>query len=453
MNFYNDIFLPAQRIVRKYRCWYDREYHRDPLHPAVFMLLKSHRPIDWHRLLLEHPHRAKTDPSRLAYTRDEQSGEADRQVVTSIGKYLTRHFDVPDHVIRDAVALCGVGTEQIKILSTTAEFVDAVQRGPHSCMCWSARDFILCKDGEARHPYAVYDPAYGWRMAVRIDADGDIVGRALLNEDTDAGVKYWVRSYKKHNGGGYSYADEVLEAWLKEQGYKHWSSWHDGAQLAYYETRNDFLAPYIDGDERNVRLTHRGELFIDSDGDYLCNNTDGTSDGANRCTCPDCGERVDENDMRGTGRYGDHYVCESCLDNDYIYVTGRRGEEYYVFNDNAIEVDGNWYDSDYLDDNDIVALHNGDYTHSDNAVRCEDDDCYYLSDDEDVIYCEYDSEYHLVSNCVETVDQGWVHEDDAWRCEGSDNWYSDDTASVTIDGCKYHPDNTPKQEELFEDQE
>jgi len=452
MTFYKDIFEPAQSVVRRHREWYFRESNKYPLHPAVINLLKYRRPKDWHLLLLEHPHRSTTDTTRLAYTRDERSGEADRQVVTSIGKYLMRHFDVPDHTIRDLVAFYTMADDNIKILDKVTDIIDAVQRGPYSCMCWSSRDLVECRDGVERHPYAVYDPAYGWRMAVRIAPDGDIVGRALLNTDPN-GDGYWVRSYKKNTntGGGYSYADEKIEAWLKEQGYEHRSEWHDGAQLAYYETRSDFLVPYIDGDTQRVTLTYKGALCIDDDGEYECNNTDGAPERGGRCTCPDCGERCDEDDMHSTGYDGDHMVCESCLYDDYTCVTGRRGDEYYVPNDDAIEADGNWYDTNYLDTNNIVELSNGDYTHSDNAVRCEDDDEWYHVDDPDVIFCEYDDMYHLRDNCVETVDEGWVHQDDAWQCEGSSNWYSDNVDYVLVDYCKYHPDHTPEQEELFEE--
>jgi hypothetical protein len=182
-------------------------------------------------------------------------------------------------------------------------------------------------------------------------------------------------------------------------------------------------------------------------------NTDGTPDQQGRFTCPDCGERCDEDDMRSVGYHGDHVVCDNCVDSDYTYVTGRRGDEYYVPNDDAVEVDDNWYDRHYLDDNDIVELANGDYAHHDNAVRCDDDDEWYHIDDSDIIFCEYDDKYHHINNCVETVDHGWVHEDDAWMCYASDKYYSDNIDHVLIDGCKYHPDHTPAQDELFNTEE
>jgi hypothetical protein len=261
-----------------------------------------------------------------------------------------------------------------------------------------------------------------------------------------ADANYWVRSFGKQEGSSYSYTDERLEAWLKERGYVRWNYWHDGAQLAYIPTRHgDFLAPYLDGDTTHASL-YGDTLTIDESGDYELRNTDGTPSSPSRVTCPDCGERCHEDDMRSVGYHGDHSVCENCVDNDYIYAIGRRREEYYVPNGDAVEVDGSWYVYDYLDDNDIVELANGDYTHHDNAVRCDDDDEWYHIEDSDIIHCDYDDKYHHIDNCVETVDEGWVHCDDAWMCYASSKYYSDSTDYVLVDGEKYHPDNAPETE-------
>ena len=453
MKWYESTFMAAVFIVGHRRNWFYRETSRHVLHPSVKRLLvDDHRPRDWHQLLLEWPHVAQTDRERLAYTRDERSGEADRQVITSVGKYLHRHFDLPDHIIRDAVALYVGGTDTYKMLHTVDEIVHAVNNGPHSCMCWSDRSFVRCYDGVDRHPYAVYDPQYGWHMAVRIAPSGDIVGRALLNTDDADDTKYWVRSFGKQEGSSYSHSDEKLEAWLKSQGYRKRDGWAEGQRLAYIPLREDhFLAPYLDGDNTCAELDG-GKLTIAYEGEYNLRNTDGTPDCQGSVNCGDCGDRCNEDNLTYVGYHEDHGVCQCCLDY-YTYATGRRGNQYYVHNDSAVEVDGDWYDSEYLGDNDIVELANGDYRHSDKAVLCTDDDEWYADDDEDLVYCEYDSQYHLVHNCVDTEDEGWVHKDDAWQCTGSDRWYSDNTDYVEIDDCRYHPDHTPAQEDLFNTEE
>jgi hypothetical protein len=456
MSFYNNIFFPAADIVYHRRDWFRRERLRSPLHPAVKTLLeRDYRPIYWQRLLLEWPHVSSTDRTRIAYTRDERAGEFDRQTVTTVGKYLSRHFDLPDHIIRDAVASYIGNVDRYQILRTVDEMVHAVNAGPHSCMRWSGRDGLHCADGIERHPYAAYDPQYGWHIAVRVSPEGDIVGRALLN--VDDGVDYWIRSFGYSEGTSYSHTDQKLEAWLKEQGYVKYHQWHDGAQLACYKLhRNEFLGPYVDGDLHTASIeTHHADgvprMFLDPDGDYELRRQDGFVDEVDRHTCPQCGDRCDVDDMHSIGYHGEDSACQSCIENDYTYVTGRAGDSYYVHNDCAIEADGDWYDRGYLERNDIVQLENGDYTSLDNAVLCDDDDEWYSNDDSDIVYCEYDNKYHHIDNCVETKDNGYVHEGDAWQCEGSSNWYSDSADFVIVDDMKYHPDHTPAQEELFEE--
>ena len=448
-HFYN-FFNEAMWIVRRHRQWYWQLTDKfGDMHPAVIEAYRITMPHDWQQLLLEWPHRSETDASRIAYTRDERAGVDDRQVVTAIGKYLARHFDLPDHIIRDLVAKHTAGKSEFKFLNTVEGMVDAVNKGPHSCMCWHARENVRCSDGVRRHPYAAYDPQYGWHMAVRIGETGSIDGRALCNDD--GGDKYFVRSYKRDPNGGYSYSDEFLEAWLKAQGYNHRSEWVYGTAMAYHATSDDFLAPYIDGDNRDVNVCRRPDgntyLIIDEDGEYTCDNTYGTpSGGRGRTTCDDCGERCDEDNTYWTGFHEDNRVCECCIDN-YRIVRGRRGNMYYVLSDYCVYVESQdeHYDEDYLDDNNIVSLANGDYEHTDNAVEVDGD--WYHTEDEDIVYDEYNDCHQLIRNCTYTEDMGHVHTDDVWQCQSTYLYYSDNIEPVTIDGETYHPDNAPETED------
>ena len=405
------------------RDWHQREQFKYRLHPAVIKALESdYRPTDWHLLTLEWPHVSETDSTRLAYTRDERSGIADRQVITSVGKYLTRHFPtMPDHEIRNLVALYSAG-ESCKFVYTMAEMLYHLHRGPSSCMAGTRT--VRCFDGQSRHPYEVYDPKFGWHMAVRIEND-ETVGRALCMTDGDD--KYFVRTYKKT--GGVSTADERLHAWLLEQGYKHSSYYLDGTKLAYYETSNDFLAPYIDGGEQHVDIG-RGCLEIDSNGEYDCSNTDGSPSGGSRITCDDCGDRFDDGDGYWVGIYEETHVCESCCNDNYTYAYSRRGNQYYIRNDDTIQVGDYYYDTDYLSDNNIVELADGSYEDMEYCVLINDE--WYRTDDEDVCYAEDVEEYCL--------------KDDCWQCDGSGNWYTDETAALMDnDGNRYHEDHAPEQ--------
>jgi hypothetical protein len=449
--WYDNVLMQAARIVSDgvytfkngeyvYSCkgreWFERERRRYTFHHAVCSMIvrELYKPDDWQQLLLEWPHKSETDPNRIAYTRDERAGEQDRQVITTMGKYLTRHFPhAPDHVIRDIVAQYTY-EGGIEITNDIEKMIHAVMNGPRSCM--SSAFNIRCSDGIRRHPYAVYQPAYGWSMAIRLDTDKTVLGRCLLWTDPNDGEnKMFVRSYKRERDcTSHSGTDEAIESHLRANGFKKWEDWAEGARLELFEVDGGgYLMPYIDGGTQNVRINNRNEMFIDADGDIESSSTSGMADVCN-CNCDDCGARFNDDDEGGwTGVYEDNHVCQSCLDNEYTYAYSRRGNQYYIENDRVTYVNGDYYDIEYLDDNNIVELHDGEYEDLDNAVYVESEDAYYRCDDDDVCYAEDTNQHELRENC--------------WQCNESGNWYTDGEKCVEIDGDKYHPDNAPEVEE------
>jgi hypothetical protein len=418
------------RYVQRYdgRAWFVREYRNANCHPAVIAMMEQYKPHRWQQLLLEWPHKSATDPNRIAYTRDERSGEADRQTVTTIGKYLTRHFPhAPDNLIRDIVAQHTYGGT-IRIVNTMDDIIKAVMDGPSSCM--TKRFDIMCQDNVARHPYAVYDPSLGWSMAVRYE-DGEVMGRCLIWTDPgNENCRGFVRSYKREKGyHSHSGRDEAIDAHLKNLGFEWWNGWRCGTPIMEYSLRRGgWLMPYIDG---SVQRVQECGFEIDDDGDIEASNTNGVANAFSH-TCEDCGHGVHEDDVRCVGPYDDRVVGECCID-DYTYVYGRRGNQYYVHNDDSVRVDDEYYHTDYLSDNNIVELHDGDYAHSDNAVYIDSQDEYYHVDDDDICYAENTNQYEMRSDC--------------WQCAESCNWYTDDEDSVEVDGETYHPDHAPEVEE------
>ena len=407
------------------RDWHGREQRKYDLHPAVVKALESdHRPYDWHLLTLEWPH-VSEDSTRLAYTRDDRAGEADRQTVTTVGKYITRHFrNMPDHDVRNLVALYAAG-ESCKWVYTMAEMLHHIMRGPTSCMGGSKHFDVHCADGIRRHPYEVYNPKYGWHMAVRIEND-DTVGRALCMADGDS--KYFVRSYRKTDG--YSPSDERLEAWLLSQGYTKQDYWENDTKLAHYAVSNDgILAPFIDGGHQYVDVCGN-HLELSSSGAYECSNTSGVVHDSDGEDCQDCGDRVREGDGYWAGRFEDIRLCEGCCENNYYYAYGRNGNQYYVHDNNVVHVNDEVYDEDCLSDNGIVQLENGEYASMDDSVDINGE--WYLYDDDRVVRCEDDDEHYLI-------------DDGCWQCEESGNWYSDSVDYVEVDDKKYHPDHAPEQ--------
>ena len=425
--------MEAISIKRDARYWIIREMDKYPMHPVIEASIKLVRPIDWHQLLLEWPHISEGDRTRIAYTQNEIKGQKNIQTVTSVGKYLNRHFPLPDHTIRDLVSRHG-SADTYKFVHTTAEMIYHLHRGPGSCMVWREDRGIRCDDGVTRHPYETYDPKYGWHMAVRISGD-ETIGRALCMTNSD-GTKYFVRSYARPaNNGGYSETDNGMENWLHEQGYVKESYWRDGEKLAYHGTCDVFLAPYLDGGDKRVSIDAGNKwVIVDSDGEFLCDQTGGcpTDDSGDYFECEDCGDRTAEDDGYWVGRGEDTRVCESCQENNYRYAYGRRGHQYYVHEDNAIYVDsqGEYYDVDYLDDNEIVELNNGDYVPLDEAIEV-DGDWYHIEDER---ICR-----------TEDTDEFLMRNEGCWQCEESGNWYTDAVDCVVVDGNKYHPDNAPER--------
>jgi hypothetical protein len=440
MTHTTDVYKNIQttlRILRGHRAWHADLQGRFKLHPVVDKLAQAYRPADWQRLVLEYPHQAESDRSRIAYTQTERKGHDDIQTVTTLGKYIKRHFpQVEDHTIRDAVAAYAV--TGCKIVRTTAEMLYHLARGPSSCM---KKDNFK----PDAHPYLAYCPSLGWGLAVREEGD-DTVARALVN-DTD---KTYVRSYYK--AGSYSHSDTELEAWLQEQGYEKAADWEE-LHLKWVDNprqRGSFLAPYLDGGMKTVDESERDgqrTLCVCEDGAWKCDRQDGEASDTSGSDCSDCGNRVHDGDGYWTGPYDEVLVCERCCDRNYTYAYSRRGDQRYINNNRVINVDDEYYDADYLEDNNIVQLANGKYACSDDAVYVSSTGEYYDADDEDICYT-VDGEYELREDCVLLENGEWCLESDAWMCEHSDEWYqhSEVERVTTKCGKTIHPDHAEEYE-------
>ena len=202
-------------ILRSSRPWFAELSIRFSHHPALKQLFNNYKYsqyiTDWREMLLEWPHESEEQPGMVAYTQNEDKGVRNLQTRTSLGKYLRRHCPtMPDHVLRDFCALHDTTAGYIHVTHSLNEIIKAVQEGPSSCMqddSWDGTD----DDGNyTDHPYRVYDPEYGWHMAIRKVGD-QIMGRCLCVAHGEA--KYFVRSYHKTERN--SPTDTALEAWLK----------------------------------------------------------------------------------------------------------------------------------------------------------------------------------------------------------------------------------------------
>lgn len=390
-----------------------RAYIAASVHPGVKSALHTFgRPKDWHLLALEMPQVA-TDGTRVAYYRNEQKMDAhfsDREgnkhlTATTLTKYLTRHWPhVSSDKIRDIAAL-QVG--HYRWATTMEAMLDVIMdTTADSCMVGHDRE---------DHPYQVYDPKYGWKIAYAVQGT-EIVGRALVNDVSKTFVRTYSAFASEHAG---------LHAFLESEGYAYEDQWQEGLKFAKIPTDDNHLAPYLDPGQNRIassdcrRVRDAGDCFIrDDEGSWMWDNTDGTPDRVNEYTCEDCGEGCDE--ITSVGFYQDTCVCENCLEN-YTYAIGRRGESYYTTED-TVYVNGDNYVIEYASENDLVELYDGDYAKNDDAVYVEDDEAYYPVTEiarnpqrrGQVVYVESESGYYLRDNCEWCVYQEeWILEDEA----------------------------------------
>ena len=439
------------RILYTSRPWHRREQQKYPLHPSVQRALSEEDPRSWHEVVLQWPHVAE-DPTRLAYTQSEAKGMIDRQTVTSVGKYLKSMWpDTPDHVIRDWVAVHSV--DQFELRKTKREIIQAAEMGPRSCMQSAStychhpfagknlhkQNFADLDDDQLDlHPYAAYDPKYGWAVAVRLSS-GRIMGRALVNTESETYVRSYARGETDESSSNTDYA---LDAWMEQQGFTDASGWEDGLKLARIEhpTERGPLVPYLDGS--NDKVSDCGTyLVIDDDGEYQCDNTDGsaTEIGSSRIgDCTACGDSICEDDSYTyAGRHEEDLVCDHCAEYCFTMVRGhsnyRAGyREYLVHNDNAASV----VDRDYYVDSDdvpnfIVQLENGDYAHVEDAVEIEGE--FYLVNDNDVVWLD-NGDYALIDDTWEDGNRARHHDNtEYWTDHNGDKWTMDEE-SEEVDG-------------------
>jgi hypothetical protein len=279
------------------------------------------------------------------------------------------------------------------------------------------------------HPYAVYDPKYGWGIALRqVEDSTEFIGRALVNTKD----KVFVRSYCN------SSHDPVLEQWLKAHGYEHKCGWPEGLLLKHYHhpQRDALLLPYIDGDNRRVSEMGDGTLMIDEDGEYIGENTNGAatqeghSDDEYLGDCDCCGESVYESDDERiwAGRDEDILIGSCCSDN-YTYVRGTswtgRPLDYYIHEDNVRSVvTSSGYRLFHIDVNNVP----------DGVVFISCDEEY--TTDEHATYCERTDDYIWCEDAVELANGDWDHKELCWK-DGNGDWHHEDEEAIVYEGDLY----------------
>ena len=89
-------------ILYRTRYWHRREQLASQLHPEILLLIEQYPAPDLAPIIdlcLQWPHVSDKDATKVAFTENNQKGEADRQTLTTIGRYVRKFYS--PYVISD----------------------------------------------------------------------------------------------------------------------------------------------------------------------------------------------------------------------------------------------------------------------------------------------------------------------------------------------------------------
>ena len=335
---------------------------------------------------LHNLHESINEPMLVAYYPSLDYMRKGREVRTKFGKYLTQfanEFGIDATIIKElseihtARILARKGW-QVNFIEHDDEqgWLDVYGSGVGSCMQGKSCVRVYA------HEKSVL------RLAHIKTNEGMTLARCIVREDN----KEWIRTYPDHNG----YAEgRHLKQSLETMGYTFGTM--NGVlikAISHPDYEGHYVMPYIDYGNNGgqsadlITIDHKQYLEITDGGDYVCNNTNGTtydpeSDEEYGNYCDDCDSHYNDDE----GNYSDYHgvwICNSCQDS----------YEWAVTNHN---------------DSDLV--------HESDVIYCETDSEYYLNDTNllityDIRQCPSDLNYYHVDE-MKLTSIGWVYEDNA----------------------------------------
>ena len=305
-------------------------------------LAKRIRSLWWH-----FPHISLDEPHMVAYTPNPEYGLRDRQVRTKVGRYLQQFYS--EFLTSEHIRMMANGVKAVEIEfsgSSSADIRAAYLRGGRdgvtSCMTHCVENYEICGD---YHPTEAYGNG-DWRVALLMDTVmGEISARALVNHKHMC----FVRTYGREAN--------TLQDKLEEHGYAFRRSWPEGAELLLIrDDDGNVVAPYLDGDEKYATIGYINgkERFIIDGGSIDLSSTGGIWRERERQWCDHCEEYVDddEDDMEFSDYHGLR-ICRECIHN-YERAFSRHRQRDWILSEDTVEVDGEYYHDQYLDEYDIV---------------------------------------------------------------------------------------------------
>jgi hypothetical protein len=295
-------------------------------------------------------HVSKTDTSKIAFTKDEESGSADKQTLTTVGRYLTAyHPELGNELIKYINSLHQQEYQPINVQFATGEKITEIYKACHDtgvASCMTKPDHYY---ESSVHPTLVYS-AGDLSLAYIRDADNSIKARALVWQEK----KIYARLY-----GDY----EALRSGLVTLGYSSEGNFH-GAKIKRIDDDNRLVLPYLDG-LQYVSVCDADWLMIDRSGDIEASTTDGLQRQPQWATCDRCESDIESEDDSVSvylRRYSVETWCEHCANQESFYC---HGTNEHVHNDRHVVIDGESYASWYALDEANYCQRTEEYTFGD----------------------------------------------------------------------------------------
>jgi len=370
---------------------------------------------------LHNVHYSIISPMLIAYYPNLEHFRQGREVRTKLGKYLTQFKEQTELTDLEIKSITEAHTARVQAQQGwEVRFIDSTDSTGWVNIYGQGERFNSCMTNSKSVQVYAHEKSV-LKLAYMLEG-GLVIARAIVRtqnnwDDTGDASKGYIRIYPDANGHA---EGRFLKDTLRNLGYEYQTNLNGCLLKAIPHENEDgvYMAPYIDygngGDQTGEPENIDGKTYIViGHGEYDLANTGGWTSNVEKFSCDDCGDEVDEDEIEYV-EDADRHICNGCLENDYTYAIGRRGDEYYVYSDNAILVGDDYYDVNYLSDNDIYL--------------CEASDNYYHMDDlvntsRGLIHQDYaqaldheDSEgnsYAHENDAHQLSDGTWCHEDDA----------------------------------------
>ncbi len=375
------------------------------------------------------------DPLKVGYTPSKEYGRADRQVVTTVGRLLTK-LKFSEEFVRSIVAQHRARYLDNEVLfAFGADEIQHVYRyGPNSCMSHEESNWYY------EYPVRIYD---GPDTVLAYLKSGDsITARAIC--DISVAPMRIIRAYGD---------ESLLKARLTKLGFVDSARYNEGARLRRAEAKDGWLVcPYVDytcaaHDDGKFLVLGTGHIdpqttggTVPISGNY---DEDSHDDDEWDYSCDHCDEGCNDTFTAYDSSGYECQICEYCHSESDSFVRAvvnaspRRVRA--VHEEAVIELGGEYY----LNNHEL--LNNLGFCYSESHDEwMHDSDCTYIEScgdylpNEEVVTPLYRDDPENVDNCTKGATGDWIHDDDARETHDGRTFHERDTKE--FEGRIYHID-------------